>query len=562
MFKSLKAKILGSMILLTSICTIAFMSVSFFETKSAVTKQMENDGTNLVTIINREISSYDLSETGKIGEALKEIKTLSKENISYISLADTNLKIIASSDGKTSSNSGSTGEGDADAVSSASEENNSAVTDIKEGKSSGYVFKTENGDKVYNVSTPFYKGEKLVGTISIGISLGVMNKMITDSIIEIFIVSLIVLAITIIVGVIISKNITTPITDAIGKLDYFAKGDFTVEFSSKRNDETKKLTDALNQSIFMLKQMLRETKQGMDALGRISMDLKSSSENVEISNKSISEAICEVAQGIEEQDGNVNQVTKSLESFSVALDNIQTKVQNTAASSDTIQNTADVGAERLKELIQSIEDVRSSFGIAVTDIKLLNEDANKIGQIMNVINSVAEQTNLLALNAAIEAARAGEAGRGFSVVADEIRKLAEQVMQSSKSINEIIVGILSSVQGVVSTTQNISGKMDNQINMVDNTMASFKNIQSEVHNTTPQLKNISVALKEVVEEEEVILNSAQEVSAISEQISASTQEITSSVQEQTDTMEQLANLAEKIDEMTNRLNENIGRFKI
>lgn len=559
MFKSLKAKILLSMVALTSICTLTFMGVSFYTMRAAVTSQMESDGINLVTVINREVGKQDIKDTGKITSILREIKDQGNGNIKYITLADTNLKVIASSDSEFKAAS----EGNADSVSSASAQGSTqSVSSIEEGKSEGYTFKTESGEKVYNVSTSFYEGGKQVGTISVGISLSLMNGMITKSIMEVFIIALIVQALAVILGSIISKTITTPITDTINKLDYFAQGDFTVEFNSERNDETRKLTDALNQSISVLKLMLMETKQGMEELGKISTDLKTSSKNVENSTRSVSESIVEVSAGIEEQDNNLNNVNRALEKFGEELERVQEKVNGTTSSSLEIESSADIGAEKLTDLVRSIEDVRNSFGAAVGNIKLLNEDANKINQIMNVINSVAEQTNLLALNAAIEAARAGEAGRGFSVVADEIRKLAEQVMDSSKSINKIIAGVLSSIQGVSDTTQNISGKMDKQIDIVDNTMTAFKTIQSEVHKTTPQFKNIFESINSVVAEEEAIMSSVQEVSAISEQISASTQEISAAVQEHTATMNQLASLADKIDDMTNRLNKNVDRFKI
>ena len=415
---------------------------------------------------------------------------------------------------------------------------------------------------MYNVSTPFYEGDKLVGNISIGISLNAMNAMIASSMIQIIIVSLIVQIIAVILGLIISKNITTPIINVVNKLGDFSNGDFTVKFESNAKDETKKLTDALNKAIEMLKQMIIDTKGNMEELSKVSSLLKSSSQKVENSSKIVSESITEVAQGIEEQDSNIGQVTTALEKFNAELEQIQAKVNNTTSSSIEIEKTADVGAEKIRELISSIEEVRDSFGFAVSNIKLLNEDTNKIGEIMNVINSVAEQTNLLALNAAIEAARAGEAGKGFSVVADEIRKLAEQVVDSSKNINEIISGIVTNVEGVVGTTKNISSKIESQINIVDDTRYAFKNIQTEVYNTTPQFKNISEGLKNIVREEETITSNVHEVSAISEQISASTQEISASVQEHALTMGQFTNLASKIDEMTNKVNDSVGKFKI
>lgn len=558
MFRSLKAKILGAMIALTSVCTVTFMGVSFFTMKAAVTRQMENDGTNLVTVINREIGKQDLKDTEKITVILQEIKQKSKDNIKYITLSDTNLKVIASSDSdfKAAKNS------EVDTVASATTESSSSTVAVKEGESKGFIYKNGSGERVYNVSTSFYDGDKQVGTISVGISLSIMNSMLFRSGMQVFLITFAVQVFAVIVGIIISKNITTPISNIINKLDYFTDGDFTVEFESKTNDETRKLTDALNQSVSVLKGMLRETKEGMEELGNISRILKGSSESVEKSSRIVSESIVEVAAGIEEQDNNVNEVNKALTNFSMALEQIQDKVQETTKSSSEIEGSADVGSEKLTDLIKSIDDVRGSFGQATKNIQILNEDAKKINEIMNVINSVAEQTNLLALNAAIEAARAGEAGKGFSVVADEIRKLAEQVMDSSKSINQIIVGVISSIQGVSSTTKNISSMMDKQVNMIDNTMSAFKIIQSEVYKTTPEFKNIFSSLKEVVLEEETIMSRVHEVSAISEQISASTQGISASVQEHASTMGQLFELAEKIDDMASRLNKNIDRFKI
>jgi len=262
MFKSLKGKILVSMIMLTSLCSLIFIGVSVYQIRTAVTNQMKNDGENLVTVINREISKYDLNERDKIDAVLKKIKSESKENIKYISLADINLNIVASSDsaGSTTATESSKGEKE-DAVSSAStKESKNVAGNIKEGKSAGYIFKTESGEKVYNVSTAFYNGEKLVGTISIGISLNVMNEMITKNLIQTIIISLIVQVIAVIIGIIMSKRITTPITRIIDKLDDFSKGDFTIEFTNNKNDETRKLTDALNKSIFMIKQTLLEMK--------------------------------------------------------------------------------------------------------------------------------------------------------------------------------------------------------------------------------------------------------------------------------------------------------------
>lgn len=564
MLKSLKTKILASMIFLTSVCTITYMGVSYFAMTKAVTNQMKNDGANLVAIINREIAKHDLADTGAIGRTLKEIKTQSDENIAYISLADTKLNIVASSDeGSGSSDSENSSKESPDAVSSATAKEESSVAgNIKQGKASGYIFETESGEKVYNVSAPFYEKGNLAGTISIGISLRNMNNMVYMQLAETALIALLVELLTIIAGIFISKSITKPITNTVDKLEHFGRGDFTVKFENKSKDETRRLTDTLNSSIVLLKQMLMQVKQGMEELKNISNNLKVSSKDVGNSSKSISESIAEVAQGIEEQDGNIESVNTVLESFGRSVDNIEKRMEYTARSSSSIENAADVGALKLKELVEAIDSVRNSFKASTSSIEHLNKDARKIGEIMNVINSVAEQTNLLALNAAIEAARAGEAGKGFSVVAEEIRKLAEQVMEYSKNINSIVSGIASNIQEVSSASDDISNKMDRQISMIDGTMSAFKNIQSEVHKTTPELSSIMESVKDVIKVEEEIINSVREVSAISQQISASTEEISASSEEHAATTEQLTDLSLKIDDMVCKINESVDKFKI
>ncbi|WP_418223739.1 methyl-accepting chemotaxis protein [Clostridium isatidis] len=569
MFKSLKAKIIGSMIMFTFVCALTFTFISVNEIRTTVTNQMKNDGANIATIINREIGEYVLKDTEKIEKIFKEIKEESQNNIKYISLVDKNTKIIASTESNLDTIS-STSEV-LDSVSSASKETSENgetegadidTNSVNKGQASGYIFVTEEGEKVYNVSTPFYENGELLGTIGIGIALNDMNNMITDSLEKIIITAISVMIIATIFGIVIAKNLINPIRDIISKLDYFSKGDFTVQFNSKKKDETRNLTDALNNSIVMIKNMIIETKEDVAKLVDISNNMKLSGESVVGASKGISQVISEVAQGTERQSNNVNKITNVLEDFINNLNKIQDNVQETTKSSKTIETTADLGAEKLESLINSIEDLRISFNNTLLSIQNLNEDAYKINEIMNVINDVANQTNLLALNAAIEAARAGEAGKGFSIVADEIRKLAEEVMTSSSSIRTIIDSVVSSVEFASNTTNEISSKMSNQVSIIDSTKEAFKNIQSEVHIITPQFENISNSLSDRLSEQDLILNKVQEVALISEQIAASSEEISASAEENTETMEELANLVDKVDDMTKRLNKSLGKFKV
>jgi methyl-accepting chemotaxis protein len=285
------------------------------------------------------------------------------------------------------------------------------------------MLKSSSGEKVYNVSTPFYEGTKAIGTINIGVSLESMIKVIQNNFIQSLFISLIILLAAVLVGIVISNTISKPLSVIVEELDLFAQGDFTVNFKGKGIYEVKRLTDGLNSSINILKLTIRDIKNVVVQLNGISQNLLSFGEIASTSTKDVSESVGDVFKGTFQQNENISEIVKRLELFGDTLDNVNVKIENVAESSSKIKENADIGAEKLKVLVESIEDVRNSFKIANKDIEILNSDVSKIGDITNVINGVAEETNLLALNAAIEAARAGESGRGFAVVADEIRKI-------------------------------------------------------------------------------------------------------------------------------------------
>lgn len=164
MLNSQKKKILATIIFLTSLCTITFVIISYFAVQRAVISQMENDGTTLVGTVSREIKSYKLDEIEEIKAIILDVKKEGKGNISYVSLVDTNMKMIVSSDDVKSDISKEQGTAvvknpsDAtDTVSSATTEGN-VSTVVKEEKTAGFIFKAPDGQKVYNVSAPFYEG--------------------------------------------------------------------------------------------------------------------------------------------------------------------------------------------------------------------------------------------------------------------------------------------------------------------------------------------------------------------------------------------------------------------
>ncbi|MFL0246554.1 methyl-accepting chemotaxis protein [Candidatus Clostridium stratigraminis] len=563
MFKSLKQKLLVTFIILTSICTLTFMGVSYYDVQKAAISQMKNDGNTLISTINREITRYKIDNLDDIHNLFSEVKKESDGSISYISLVDTNMQMLAS-DEKSDTKDTKT-----DTVSSATENNSISTTDknsingvTKNGETTGFIFKSPSGEQVYNIATPFYEGDKLVGTINIGISLQSMNKVIQNTFLQSLLISILVLILAILLGLIISGSITKPISKIVKKLDKFSNGDFTINFDSKGRDEVAKLGSALNNSIKILKNTISGIKQVVTELNKISSQLMAFGEVASTSTKDASNSVEDVFNSVSEQNIHITDIFHKLEVFGATLDNVSNKVENATSSSERIKENADVGSEKIKVLVHSIEDVRNSFIETNKEINTLSLDVIKIVNITDVINNVAKQTNLLALNAGIEAARAGEAGRGFTVVAEEIKKLAEQVLEASKDINDIVNEVSRNVEDVSGSSDFISEKMDKQLTIIDETVASFNVIMKEVNNTLPQIENVCTSIKNSVLEKERIFYDVQSVTAINDQVNTSAKSISSISEQQLKNVKQLLNSAEAISFTAERLAEDVEEFKI
>lgn len=562
MFKSLTLKITTAMILMVSVCTLLFTLVSYFELKTSVEKQMENDGRTLITTVRREIGKYKIQNLADIQAVFQEVKKESGGNIEYISLSDNNSKILVSDSSKLAAvatgevNSG----GGADATSSATaSEDVSSVVNTNE--IVGSTIKNADNKDVYNISAPLYSGSDLTGVLNLGISLDGMNKQIASTLTVILLEALLIELVTIVIALFVSKTLTRPIRNIVKELDGFSKGDFTISFSTKSKDEIRSLTASLNNSVSMLKSTIQVVVKAVDKLYGIASDLSASGQETSASTEEIVASIAEVTDEIKNEDQNISRIVQTFEEFSSKLDKITHQAGDVYGSSEKIKERAISGESNLNELVNSMDTVRESFDLATTDILALNDDISRINQIIEVINGVAEQTNMLALNAAIESARAGEAGKGFAVVADEIRKLAEEVLKSSKDINAIIRDIIENTRSVVEDNKAISGKMELQKTIAGETVNSLVQINSEVDNTLANMKDVIDSLSVVTGEKEQIFNSVDEISKISDQVAVSSQEISEAVQQQSQNVYQLSSLASELNNIADQLKKDVSTFK-
>lgn len=406
--------------------------------------------------------------------------------------------------------------------------------------------------------------DKIVGMWFVGVPVAFQQAAAQFSLNMLWFGIVIVLAI-ILASVMIARNLTTPLSVAVDQLGLIASGDFTRPVPEKflrMKDEIGKLTQAVDQLQSRIRPLLSGLKTDAKTLASNSETLSAASEEIASSSGEVAKAIQQVASGASEQADHLQEILGLIENITTSLERVNTELGRVTANSEETSRLADTGKKELDSLIVSIKGVREAFKIVVERLEVLKGSVSQVEEILEVINGIAEQTNLLALNAAIEAARAGEAGRGFAVVADEVRKLAEQSRASSDKISVLLNNITSETNEVVSTSEEVTRQIASQLDNVDHTNKAFDAILKSVAAIAPIIEATYREMDSTMKAKDVVLDRVQSVSAVSEEASASAQEISASAEELSASTQEIAANAQQVMEVAKRLEEQVERFKV
>ena len=230
----------------------------------------------------------------------------------------------------------------------------------------------------------------------------------------------------------------------------------------------------------------------------------------------------------------------------------------------SIQSTdiAGTGGELVQKTVGQMNSIDHSVKQAESVVKGLESKSKDITAILRVINGIADQTNLLALNAAIEAARAGEAGRGFSVVAEEVRKLAEQSASSAKEIEALIQEIVNEIGKSLDMFQDVNREVQSGLTITDETDTSFKQIYDMTNEIAGKLQTMNAAVEELSEGSQQVAGAVEEIADVSRESSGSIQDIAASAEEQLASMEEISSSAATLEQMAEELRDLTKKFKI
>lgn len=354
----------------------------------------------------------------------------------------------------------------------------------------------------------------------------------------------------------------TEVVEQLATLDFSFDEKSEAEKYTNRGDEIGVMIRSVNKMRDNVADFISKTSAATEAVAASSEELTANSQQSATAAEEVAKTIEDIARGASDQAMDTENTANNIEQLADLLqDNFQYMTELNAAS-EKIVSQKDAGFKILKELIVKTQNVNGSAD-NVYDIILSNdESAKKIETASTMIQSIADQTNLLALNAAIEAARAGEAGRGFSVVADEIRKLAEDSNRFTGEIKTVIAELKSKSELAVSKMDNVKAIVNEQSLSVKETEAKFEGISEATELVKSVVMKLNTSAELMAANKDNIIELVQNLSAISEENAAGTQEASASMEQQAATIEEIANSGESLASIAQDLQKLIAQFII
>ncbi|WP_053955297.1 methyl-accepting chemotaxis protein [Inediibacterium massiliense] len=481
----------------------------------------------------------------KLGKQ-KIIEDLSEnKNILYTLFIDKNLKIVAHTDQKK--------------IGSKVDDIGSKTAAI-DGKPHSNVFQYKPGVLAYDVLIPIYENGQHIGAVDVGLSLENLNNA-KDHILTI---SILLGCVSFLIAgallLLIIRKIISPLRDLSSLAEKTSDGDLNEKVNIITNDEIGLLGNSFNHMIDSLREMIQKIKDISSTSLSDTKELVNISLQVEDVSEQIASATQNIAEGAEQQALSMNEASINIQNVMTHIEDVHSEISKVVGYSDETNKVISIGEEKIDNLATQMDKIKDRVYSSSQVINELELTSTKIGDIVDMINEIANQTNLLALNASIEAARAGEAGRGFAVVAEEIRKLAEESMNSADHIKNLILNIQDHTKKALTSIGEGNQEAEAGKFVLEEVLQSFKNIIEGFQMTNNSLYTANEKVILVNEKSQIITKSIEDVRSITEQFSANTEEVAASTEEQTASMESMVKTIQDLEENIQNLELAVQKF--
>ncbi|AMQ68867.1 methyl-accepting chemotaxis protein [Bacillus velezensis] len=425
-------------------------------------------------------------------------------------------------------------------------------------KKGDFQYKYDGQEKKMAYDTNGLTGWKITGTMYL--------DEIHEAALPILHLSLLVLVLAIVIGtivmVLIIRSITKPLKQLVTSSKQISEGDLTETIEIQSKDELGELGKSFNNMAASLRSLIHAIQDSVNNVASSSEELTASAEQTSKATEHITLAIEQFSNGNESQSENIESAAEHIYQMNSGLKDMAIASAVITESSATSAEVANSGGKLVHQTVGQMNVIDRSVKEAEQVVRGLETKSKDITNILRVINGIADQTNLLALNAAIEAARAGEYGRGFSVVAEEVRKLAVQSADSAKEIESLIIEIVNEINTSLGMFQSVNKEVESGLDITNQTETSFKRISEMTNQIAGEIQNMNATVEQLTAGSQQISGASEQIASIAKESSASIQDIAASAEEQLASMEEISSSSETLSQMAEELRDMTKRFKI
>ncbi len=374
-----------------------------------------------------------------------------------------------------------------------------------------------------------------------------------------------VILIIVIIAIFLRKVAVKPLSLAAAHVNEIASYNINRDVSNaflKRKDEIGHLGRAIQSIEDSLRTLIHQISSSAEQVAASSQELTAISEQTSTAAEEVAKTISGIAQSATVQAQSTAAGSEKLVSLGRVIEENQAYLKELIHTSNSVSQLVNDGLAVINDLSHKTVESGKATGEVYASIIKTNASSKRISEASGLITSIAEQTNLLALNAAIEAARAGEHGKGFAVVADEIRKLAEQCTKSTRVIDSMVKTLQEDAAVAVNAMEAVKGILEQQISNVNVAETKYIDIAKAIKGSEKAVKVLSDAGIEMENQKNEVHDTMQELSSVAQENAAGTQQAAASMQEQSAAIEEMANASEGLSQLAQELKSVIGKFRI